>query len=372
LAFEVKVELEISAADVASTSPSAFGAAMLAAATAQLPAADRAATALVVVLSEKSVVSMSTGTLDLSVSAERVALRNSIRASACAGMDGKCEVTFLAGARRALREEKRRALAAADVEVERSYSYGDSTNAGVPLDTMLEADLAALGVTVSDVTQTELKAEMTVISQGNARTSGIDDAFQDGSTLSSELGVWLPGTTLTISEPTVITPPPPPQPPPPPLPRDPPGFPFDEESNLDTGSAPPIWMYVVGYAGAGILILLVMGVGALFVRRRLRGKGAPVLPNQAKVATSQPEARPVEVDGCTSVVPISQGGDNSAADVGATMLAVVQMSRLRRQERVAERAKALHALVHAANPPRRPAHPSPVETQVKDWDSDTH
>lgn len=164
---------------------------------------------------EKSELTFSQGSLDLSNQTARSMFALDVEVQVCSGLSGTCQASILSFTRR-----RGRALASSvTVEVERAYDYVASANVQSPA-----LRLAGAGFNVTSSTQTALSTTVTVTKAGAAGSDSFDESFGTQGTLSSSLSAQLPSITVQVSAPVVITPPlPPPSPPPsppalPPLP----------------------------------------------------------------------------------------------------------------------------------------------------------
>jgi len=217
------------------------------------------------------------GTFDITDGTNAALLRNTVRDGACRGMDGTCTASF-ASSRRI-----RRLSTETTLEVERIYGYGSSRRKDVSLAANINRPVADIGASVGILTQTSLEAETTVTKVGNPESSEINNRLTDTSTFRGELGVWLPGITLDVSEPTLRAPPPPPSPPPPLPPPPSPASPVNgTDGFVEVEGVGPVWLRAFAYIGFALLgVLVAIALIATYRRRRFMKGPVRVLPGPA-------------------------------------------------------------------------------------------
>ena len=203
-------------ADVATTIPYDFAFALLTGAEETVPTGEKAATAVDVKVSENAIITVDVGSLSMSDGFDRASLVYAIKDAACHDMGECTQTATLQGRRREL--QGRRASTTATVDVARAYSLVASPGASVPLGTNVEQAVVPLGANTASTAYTGLKASAVVLVAGTPGASAVDEAFRSSDEISNELALRLPGTALTVNEPTMAHPPQPPPLPPPPTP----------------------------------------------------------------------------------------------------------------------------------------------------------
>jgi len=145
---------------------------------------------------------MNTGTLDMTVLADRSTLIDTVSDTVCMGLVGTCSVTF------AQRRIRARALAAGeDVELDISkiYDYSGSTPPSAPTATLISNALMSVGVNVTSSTRKKLSMTSTITQRGSAQLSTLDDNFPTQADLGASFNVQMPAVSTTVSATTITT-----------------------------------------------------------------------------------------------------------------------------------------------------------------------
>jgi hypothetical protein len=245
----LSVDSAVAAASLATLTPATFAAAVKASSERQVPAAESASTVVSVRILDESSVYVKLGVLSINVASDVATLVDKAQLGACKGMDGVCTVLLVTNRRRELQTAS---ADTAELAVRREYMYDTSPNVSVPVDTLLNAALAAYGSNVTNVQQGALSAVTTVTAQGTPESSTVDEAFAARSVYDNQISLRLPSVTVSSTTSVVVEPPSPPPPPSPtpPVPPPSPRLPFPPPLPLPP-HVPPMSPHVAPSPAAG-------------------------------------------------------------------------------------------------------------------------
>jgi hypothetical protein len=271
--FTVSFESSVAAADLDMVSPSVFGAAVLQAAKAAAKQAGDEAVDYQLEMVDKTEITLNPGSLDMSDFGTRQLFLADAQREMCFGLSqgSDCKVSLLSYRRS--RELSSRALApSVQMEVERSYSFASSPNLANTVASIITTAFGGMGVTVTQTTQTDLRVITTVTKSGAIGDTTFDETFATQDWLKAELERVLPGVSIDVSAPVVVTPPKPPPFSPPSPPNPPP-----TASKISDEALSILALALAIALGLAMLLILVM-VASYFINRRSRAGKNRVVP----------------------------------------------------------------------------------------------